>query len=679
MALPATPTIDAAQPPQIAASEPDKGYTAPSLATLKRYFTEFRDLTVDGRTESLTDIDYYDSEQYTSAEKDALAKRKQPNSVYNRIKPAVNGMIGVQARGRADPRAWPRTPNDEGAADCATDVLRYVADWNRLNRTKLDCLKDMLVPGTMAVLVGADRDLQVTVTQVRWEEFVYDPRSRRPDFKDARYLGLAKWMYADDVASIYPDKAGDISSAVDGNGGNGLVSDESFMDRPDNAPVAGWVDKKQRRILIVELFYREGDKWLRCVFHGGGILDEGLSPYLDHKKRPHCPIEAQSAYVSRKNWRYGVVRDMRGPQDGINKRKSKLLHLVSVSQIQASNPSAIDVDAEIARVEAAKPDGVIPFGWEKVSTADMAAGQAQLLAEDKYEIERMGPNPAVLGRDANDSSGRALLARQQAGLVELAPLYAGADDWELRVYRQIWARVKQYWTEQQFIRVTDDEGAAKFVGVNQPIHEMAPVIDPRTGQPMLDEQGEPKQAPVMYARPQEDGTTKIGPRVLGYQNQLGEMDVDIEVDTQQDIGTVAQEQLADLLDIVRANPIYAQYVPFEVLVRLSKTPHKKELLDQIKAAREEIQKTQGAVDAQKAQMEAALAASQVEERKAKATQLAASADAQRAKAALDLHNAHVAPTLDALHAGIQDGADAQAQPPGMPPTAAAPQPQPFGA
>jgi hypothetical protein len=32
---------------------------------------------------------------------------------------------------------------------------------------------------------------------VRWEEFFHDPRSRRKDFKDARFLGIAKWMFRD--------------------------------------------------------------------------------------------------------------------------------------------------------------------------------------------------------------------------------------------------------------------------------------------------------------------------------------------------------------------------------------------------------------------------------------------------------------------------------------------------
>ncbi len=159
--------------------------TTPSLAKLKRYFTEARDLTQQSRTNALQAIDYYDSDQFSGVELGKYEARGQPVITINRVKPAINGIIGVTEKGRSDPRAWPRNPGDDDSADAATDVLRYIADFNRFKRTKQDCFLDMLVPGTMAALMGVDDDKQVTITQVRWEEFFHDPRARRKDFKDA--------------------------------------------------------------------------------------------------------------------------------------------------------------------------------------------------------------------------------------------------------------------------------------------------------------------------------------------------------------------------------------------------------------------------------------------------------------------------------------------------------------
>lgn len=560
----------------------------PDLARLRRYFDEARDLTEQARQESLRDIDYYDGIQWTREEKAALAKRGQPDIVINRTRAAVNGILGVVERGRSDPRAYPRTPKDEDSADLATDVLRYIGDFNRLHHLKMQCFRDMLVPGTMAAIVEVDGESQVTIEQIRWEEFFADPRSRRTDFKDARYMGVAKWMYEDDVLALYPDaKEGLTATFADG------AVDVSYQDRPSNTT---WIDRRQRRLLMVEVYYREGG-WKRCVYHCGQVLEAGDSPYLDAKGQPTCPIEACSAYVDRENNRYGAVRDMRGPQDEINKRRSKLLHRLSTSQIQAVDPSAVEVDANTARAEAARPDGVIPFGWQKVPDMGAAAGEAQLLQEAKGELERLGPNPAVVGREANGASGRALQARTQAGMIELALLFGALEDWELRIWRQCWARARQFWREPMWIRVTDDEDAPKYVQINEP------VTDPMFGQ------------------------------VLGYRNGIAELDVDIVLDSQPDTANIQQEQFADLVQLA-GNPAYAQQVPFEVLLELSAVPHKRSLIEKIKGHRDQQAQQQMQMAQQQAQIAQAGAVAEIEKTQSETA-------LNSAKAQTELFNAQV--------------------------------------
>ncbi len=551
--------------------------THDDLPRLKSYFSDAQSLTQESRQRALVAIDYYDSDQFTPEELHALSLRGQPAITVNRIKPAINSIIGVTERGRSDPRAWPRNPGDGCAADAATDILRYIADFNRFKRLKQDCFRDLLVPGTCAALVGVDQDSQVTVTQVRWEEFFHDPRSRRQDFKDAGFLGVAKWMYADDAQALYPEKAARIALTLDTASGDGFSADHSYLDRPLQSALSGaWVDAKLRRLMVVEMYLKDGGAWRRCVFTGGDVLEDGPSPYLDHRGRPDCPIEAMSAYVKRDNARYGAVWDMIGPQDEINKRRSKSVHLLSTTRIEVRDQQAIDVDADVARREASRPDGVIPYGWGLAPNTVEFQGNMEMLQEAKAEIERMGPSPAMLGRSNEDSSGRALLARQQAGLAELGNLYGALEDWELRVYRQCWGRAKQFWRAPQFIRVTDDEDTPKFVGLNQP------VVHPHTG------------------------------AVMGYANRVAEMDVDIEVDVQPDTGTIQQEAFIELLQLVGSSPIYQQQAPLATLIQLSPIPHKRAVLDAIKqagdaqreAAQQQLQAVQAAETAKIAELSA---------------------------------------------------------------------------
>ena len=52
----------------------------------------------------------------------------------------------------------------------ATDILRFIADHNRLHRLKQDCFLDMLTAGSMAALAGVDEQGQVEIVQGRWEQ-----------------------------------------------------------------------------------------------------------------------------------------------------------------------------------------------------------------------------------------------------------------------------------------------------------------------------------------------------------------------------------------------------------------------------------------------------------------------------------------------------------------------------
>jgi hypothetical protein len=94
-------------------------------------------------------------------------------------------------------------------------------------------------------------------------------------------------------------------------------------------------------------------------------------------------------------------------QDEINKRRSKALHHLMASRVQLKDPQGTNADRDWVRTEAARPDGVIPPGWEMAPSTAEFQGNVELLAEAKGEMERMAPNPAVLGRGVEDASGRA--------------------------------------------------------------------------------------------------------------------------------------------------------------------------------------------------------------------------------------------------------------------------------
>src|SRR5690606_30437618 len=117
------------------------------------------------RDQSFRDQEYYDGDvkgtgwgQWTQDELAKLAGRNQPPTTRNHVQRKVHAVAGVEQRSRAEPRAFPRTPKDQKAAEIATDSLRYAKERARLNVTSQLGLLDLLIAGYCASEIDAAKD-----------------------------------------------------------------------------------------------------------------------------------------------------------------------------------------------------------------------------------------------------------------------------------------------------------------------------------------------------------------------------------------------------------------------------------------------------------------------------------------------------------------------------------------
>lgn len=537
----------------------------------------------------------------------------------------------------------PRTPKDQYAAEIATDALRFIKEQTRWEYIKADAFLDALKIGFAAVEIGGAED-HVPITPIDWKDFIFDPRSRRHDFSDARYLGVEKWVDKDVALATYvppppqPPQAlpppqippqpldpsqlqqwaamaqeiiaeyeraqaehmaayerevarrqqiiDTIESTSQGVGSDGAGAD-GFDDRPSSV----FCDRNRTRIVVTDLWHQDPKKgWYHCVFTGAGKLFTEEAQYVEtdawgRKSKTH-PIKAFSLYVSSDLWRYGEVRGMRSPQDEVNARRSKALHLQSVNQLFYEPGAFPDGDVEKARRELTKPNGVIAVtGIDKYKVdrnLDMARGQQELGAEARAFLEMEGPNPQLQGEQGRATSGRAVLALQQAGLGQLGPIFDRVHDWELRCNRAKWARVQQFWTAPMYVRVTDDKNAAKFAAVN--------------GASVLDENGKPKKRDYSALQPMQgaaqpsmqhpsmmghNGGPELMPEDMGETGpMLAELDMDIVIDRAPEAATLQAEQFEVMAQLAQAgvlgppNPDTGR-----LLVEASALPNKTKLLD----------------------------------------------------------------------------------------------------
>jgi len=421
-----------------------------SLEKLKEDVEDFLTNTEDGRQLSERDRDYKDNKQWTDGEIAKLASRNQAAIVVNRIKPKVEGLKGLLIQRKTDPKAYPRTQKHTQAAEAVTDGLRFVADNVDFDQIKLDVADNVFVEGTGAAIIEVAQvgpEIEITINQIPWDRYYYDNHSRRLDLKDKRFDGIILWMDVDHVQQTFDLTDKEIQTIIDEDINMENDGQETFDDRPR------WIDKKQNRLRVCQHFFIEDTVWKMCFFTSSRFLvDPEPSPYLDEFNVPANPIEAQSANIDRDNARFGEVRYWIDLQDEINHRRSKFLHLNSVRQTAAKKGAIPDIPA--FKREMVKPDGHVEYNGEKgdfevLKTGDMSDAQFLLYQDGKGELDAVGFNAQLSGERQGDLSGRAISNLQQAAVNELSSLYAGLAGWEKRVYRQIWMRMKQFWTEEK--------------------------------------------------------------------------------------------------------------------------------------------------------------------------------------------------------------------------------------
>ncbi|HKO32273.1 MAG TPA: hypothetical protein VJY85_00865 [Candidatus Limnocylindria bacterium] len=576
---------DPATDPKVAeATAPKGGPASPGYTRdldeahtrLVRWFEESENTGTDARDRSNRDRDYVTGIQWTQAELKALNDRHQPPITINYCSRKVELMCGIERKSRTDPKAYARNPADEDKAYAATQVLRYIADQNKLNAVRSAVYENMLVEGAGGAEVGLEDDgnggAEVTITAVPWDRLWWDPHSRLPDFGDARYKGLVIWLDRDQAHEMWPDAADVITDSF-------ATRDGSYDDRPDQVT---WCDSTRSRVRVVQCHWDEGGTWWSATYTRSGFLASPIrSPFLNHKGKSACGLVMHSAHVDRENNRYGMVRDMISLQDEINKRRSKALHLLSVAQVITEKGAVQDIDK--ARREVAKPDGAIEvmpgMRFEIHHGGEMATGQMHLLQHATSEMQATGPNASMSGTDNRELSGRAILAQQAGGAAQNEPIADGLREWMQEVYEIVWMAARQYWTGGKWVRVTDDLGTTKYVGINQPVtlqDELAQMPDQQRAMAM-------QQLQIMPGDPRLQMVVRV-------ENDITDMDIDVTIGAGLDVPSLQNEQFQVLLQLASTQP---GLIPADVLIAASSLHDKDKLLERMKAhAAEQQQKEQ---------------------------------------------------------------------------------------
>lgn len=583
-----------------------------TFTLVRQQFEEYADGTITARQAARKCRDYKDGKHWTTAERETFAKRKQPCITDNKIQDKCDTLFGIEKQMRTDPKAFPRNPGDDGSAEAATDALRYIADQSAYKQIcRKPAVDNLMVEGLCAGQVIVEKRkgkyAKVCIEHIRWDRLYYDLHSLKEDFSDKTYCGYFTWMDYEQGKVEFKGKEESLDSSFTFESTAG--SDPDLDDKPRYTQTV----RQRKRIQVFTHYFLKGKVWHEATWCRGGWLDEPKKAvYKDEDGQPTCCIEMQALYRAGEDGApYGVVQRYLDLQDEHNKRRSKMLHLLNAKRIVVQK--GIIADIAKVRTELHKPDGVVEVEGDidQVRVEDNLAeaeGQWRLLQQTDQSLATVGPNAAIEGTSGN-LSGVAKARDQQAGQLSISPLFEALDAWEVRIYRQAWGRVRQYWTAPMWIRVTDDPEKIKFVGLNQPVTAGEQLAEELKNQPMPDEEKaailqEISQDPAAQLPAKDPKTGKPVKK-----NEVGVIDVDIIIDRGQDVVTVQQEEFGLLAEIAKGRP----EIPFDVLVEMSqlRATTKKKVLDRMKGADDPAAQEMAALQKQMQELSAQLLAAQV--------------------------------------------------------------------
>ena len=502
-----------------------------SKITAQRAYSWFKDGR-DHLSKAMKDADtccqYYDNEQWTKEEILELEDREQPILTKNHIKPTVDLVLGTETKVRVDYKAFPRSGAHVEDAEVVTHLLKHVMDQCKGEYVLSKAFEGMIKPGWAVVEVYKDFDPFKEPCRIRIvprDQFVWDKFSREWDWDDARFVMRWKWMDLEDAIALYPEFKNDLQAAVNEDLEHGvkqpyeMTGDETdphgsvFDWDDDHIKVDDWINKSRSRVRILEVWYKvpvkvyilenlqTGEKQeinltpikpellqmlmsedvkvyqatikkvRLAMVAGPNVLEDNWSPYR-HNRFPFVPF--WGFLRDRDGTPYSLIMQMLSPQDEINKRSSKALHILNAAQVITDESD--DERVEEYRKEAAKPDGVLRIRgssnrFEINRETQLAQAQFEMYKDAINEINLVsGVNPDLMAQQTNAQSGIAMQTRIVQGNTLLAGPFDSYRRSRQLVGELLFANIQQYYTVPKTIRIVD-QGNVGFVTINQKVQD----------------------------------------------------------------------------------------------------------------------------------------------------------------------------------------------------------------
>lgn len=475
---------------------------------------------------------FFRGEQWRSEDLALLNEQRRPAMTINKILSTIGTILGEQIQNRVEVLYRPKNGSPSEVADALTKIWTYISQENQLPWVTSDWFCDGIIRsrGFVDVRMKFDDAMQgeIEITNLNSKNVIIDSDADEYDPDKWNDIFITKWLTGQDVAILYnEDDAEYLASRDQASFVYGFDSVERMRDRFGGVyPVTGYypigdLANVRRNIRVLERQYRKLDKQLHFVDLATGdmrpvpsdwernriaallekaqgristtkklvkrirwtvtadnvVLHDDWSPYKHFTPVPYFPYFRYGHTV-------GVVENLLGPQEILNKVSSQELHVVNTTANSGwvvEQDSLLNMSIEELETRGAQTGLVLEFkkGAQpptKISPNQTPTGLDRITYKAEESVKSIsGVSDSMQGFDREDVAAKAIAYKQQRGSVNMSKVNDNLSRSNFILARNVLDLIQEYYTEPRIVNIThsDVTRAPEEVRINQP--------DPVTG------------------------------------------------------------------------------------------------------------------------------------------------------------------------------------------------------
>lgn len=579
---------------------------------------------------------FFAGDQWAPADRQKLEAVRRPVLTINKILSTVSNVMGEQINNRAEISFRPRSGAPTEVADVLNKVFKQISDNNQLDWKRSDMFADGIIGsrGFLDVRIeyGDSMEGEVRIENINPKNVIIDPDAEEYDPDKWSEVHTSKWLTSDDIAVLYNKADAEILQQKVGSSltyahDSLSINRDRFGDPRNAAYVQGLQDTSaMRNIRVIERQYRVLDRQKHFLSPETGdmrpipeefnrdriaffvekygfqvipklvrrirwtvvadniVLHDDWSPYKHFTVVPYFPHFRRGTTI-------GLVENLLGPQELLNKVTSQELHVVNTtanSGYKVKAGALSNMTVEELEEKGAQTGLVIEVNGDpdkdvqKIAPNQVPQGLDRISYKAEESIKTIsGISDSMQGMDRADVAAKAIQAKQKAGSTNLVKPLDNLTRSDAILARNVLDLVQEFYTEERLMTITHDHatGESQTFAVNQPNPE------PETGE-------EPPESP--YQEILNDLT-------------LGEYDVVVTSVPQRE--TLEDSQFEQAMALKEAGIM----IPDSVLIDSSRLINKKDIIRQMQEANQSPEAVQAR------QVQAAGAQAEVAKTEAEAT------------------------------------------------------------